>query len=381
MKIRCSEVPAVERESFTRRSFISQCAGLAALSLTLPMWSTASADSRAAMKTYRIPRTDLVVSRIGYGCADLGGSWDREAVTAETITAASRLIQTACDHGITLFDHADIYGYGKSEAAFGEVLKRSPGLRERMVIQSKCGVHLAWPRSSPPLRDPNRLDFSYAHIINAVEGSLRRLSTDRIDILLLHRPDPLVEPDEVAKAFEELEKSGKVRSFGVSNHTPGQIELLKRSVRQPIVVNQVQLGLAHSGLIVDGMEFNRDGSTRLTEGYTGAVGALDYCRQHDIQVQAWSPLQGVPLKPLAADAAPNVKHFAQVLGTFAKEKNVSPAALALAWLLRHPAGIVPITTSRNPERIIENCAADRVELTRAEWYTLLMAGGGFGAVA
>jgi predicted oxidoreductase len=367
------------------------------------------------MKTYKISRTDLVVSRIAYGCghwfepnlvgldgsddeiqgvmADAGviaslkdefEKWRKAPVNADGIAKSVRLIYTAYDNGITFFDHADIYGWGKCEAAFGEVLKQSPGLRDKIVIQSKCGIRFASDFLEPPPDDPHRLDCSGEHIVSSAEASLRRLSTDHLDILLLHRPDALVEPEEVARAFDELQRSGKVRYFGVSNHTAAQIELLKKFVRQPLVVNQIQLGLAHSYLIADGIEANQDDSTRINHGYAGVAGTLDYCRLHDMQVQAWSPLKRGNNSPgllnPPADAGPEVNQVAQILADLAEKKSASPAAIALAWLLRHPAGIVPIIGTTNPEHLIECCAADRLMLSREEWYTLFVSGAGVPAL-
>jgi predicted oxidoreductase len=321
------------------------------------------------VKAYRLSNTDLTVSRIAYGCAFIGGTWDREPVRPDALLQATRLIHTAYDEGITLFDTADVYSFGKSEAVLGRVLKQSHGLRDKIVIQTKCGTQLSWPMSEPPPEDPHRFDLSYRYIISSVEGSLRRLGTDRLDILLLHRPDALVEPDEVAKAFDQLQQSGKARYFGISNHAPSQIDLLKKSVRQPLVVNQIHLGLTHPSIITDGVDFNREGSLRLTDRYSGVAGTLDYCRLHDIQLQAYGPVRGL----CNPDATPTIKRATQVLTGMAAKKNTTPTALALAWLLRHPAGIVPIMGSINPEHIIENCAADRVEVRRSEWYALLYA--------
>lgn len=328
------------------------------------------------MKTYTVPHTDLVVSRIAYG--GIFGGWDKGPIASDAIARSTAMVNTAHDNGITFFDHADVYCFGKAETVFGEVLKQSPGLRDKIVIQSKCGIRF---QDDPRPGDPFRLDFSRDHIVGSAEASLRRLATDRLDILLLHRPDALVEPEEVASAFDELKSSGKVRCFGVSNHTADQIELLRKYVNQPLVANQVRLGLAHSYLIADGIEANQEDSTRITHCYTGVAGTLDYCRLHDIQVQAYEPLRGRKLRPPdllnpTADAAPEVKAAAQVVARLAREKNVTPSAIALAWLLRHPVGIVPVIGTTNLEHLIENCAADRVILSREEWYVLLACGTG-----
>jgi predicted oxidoreductase len=319
------------------------------------------------MNTYKIPNTDLTVSRIGYGCAGLGGHWDKVPVSSDTVSKAVVLIRAAYDHGITLFDHADVYAYGKSEVAFGQVLKQSPGLREKIVIQSKCGIRLGWPFQEPPPNDPHYLDFSYSHILSAVEASLERLHTDYLDILLIHHPDPLMQPEEVARAFDELKRSGKVRYFGVSNHEPVQIELLKRSLHQPLVVNQVSMGLAHSDLIAEGMDTMLHLLGGQVRGRGG--GTLDYCRLNHIQVQGYSPLRGEVLKP-SANPTLEVQCTAQRLTELAREKNVTPSAIALAWLLHHPAGIIPVVGSTDPEHLIENYLADEITLGQAEWYSL-----------
>lgn len=331
------------------------------------------------MKTYKIPHTDLVVSRLAYGCGWLGGGI-KAPLTADIIANAGRVINTACNQGITLFDHADVYDSGRAEEVFGAVLKQSPGLRDKIVIQSKCGQRLPGETESS---DAFRADLSREHIVSAVEGSLRRLCTDHLDILLLHTSDPLMDPQEVAQAFDELKDSGKVRYFGVSNYNATQIAYLQKYIRQPLVINQIQLGLAHPYPIADGLEFmleaieelpkisRGEGKKRFANAYTGLSGAgtLDYCRLHEIQVQAWSPLRGDLLNP-SADATPQIRRTAQVLADLASRKNTSPSAVALAWLLRLPAGIVPIIGTSNPDHVIENCAADGVELSREEWYSL-----------
>jgi len=324
------------------------------------------------MRTCKVPQTDLEVSRIAYGSAGLV-SWDGTPLSPHDIAKAARVINTAYDSGITLFDHANCYAFGKSEAAFGEVLKQTPGLRNRIVLQSKCGQRFAagWRPG-----DPIEVDLSYEQIVRSVEGSLLRLATDYLDILLLHVCDALVEPEEVAKAFDELKQSGKVRYFGVSNHTASQLELLQQYVRHPLVANQIHLGLMHSFPIADGLEFTLQiakGTTR-DHGYSGVAGAgtLDYCRLRGIQVQAWSPLRGdLFISPSAAN--PHVEQVMRVLADLAEKKDSTPSAVALAWLLRHPAGIIPIIGSSTPEHVAENCDADRVTLSREEWYALFAA--------
>ncbi len=306
------------------------------------------------MKTLRIPHTALDATRIAYGCMMIGGKWDTSPLTAEARTSADAAIRAALDAGINFFDHADIYCCGKSEEVFATALKDSPGLRDRLILQSKCGI-----------RD-NRYDFSYEHITKSVDGILQRLGTDRIDILLLHRPDPLVEPAEVARAFDELHAAGKVLNFGVSNHTVGQMERLRRHLRQPIVANQLQFSLAQPALVTEGFLANQKGTESAL-----ATGILDYCQLHDILVQAWAPLAGGRLlqpDPATPDATTPV---AALITKLAGQYDVSAEAILLAWILRHPAGIQPVIGTTKPERIRGSAKADGITLTREEWYALL----------
>ena len=353
----------------TRREFLTQAAvatfiagtaatpAAAAEAKPAPGAPAGSAKPAGALKTYTVPHTDLVVSRLAYGNAMLGTDWN----SPDFISQSVAVMHAAHEQGITFFDTADVYGHGKSELALGQVLKDSPGLRRRIVIQSKCSI-----------REGGVIDSSRDHITSAVQGSLKRLGTDRLDILLLHWPDSLMQPEEVARAFDELHAAGKVRYFGVSNFSPYQIELLRKYVRQPLVANQIQLGLAHW--------YTDPGASKaaITHGAEG-VTALDYCRLQEIQVQAYSPLRaaniGKPpnlLNP-PPDASPEVRKAADALGDVARSHDTSPAAVMLAWLLHHPAGIVPIIGATKVEHVMDNCAGDRVQLSRAEWYTLLRA--------
>ena len=347
-----------------RRDFLARAAAaglVAAANHTgLVAARTSGRDSELPMKRYKIANTGLEVSRIAYGCGDLGGN--DEHLSSDTIEKAVILISIACDHGITLFDHSDVYKDGRSETTFGEVLKRVPGLRNRVVIQSKCGLSTT---PDPLLTDSPAVDLSRAHILRAVEGSLKRLDVDHLDILLLHWPDALAEPEEIAGAFDDLARAGKVRYFGLSNHTVGQIELLRKFVHQPLITNQIHIGLNYCLPIADGPEYP-NGEHVLTNGI------LDYCRLHDIRVQAWSPLRGDLLNP-PASASPQIKEVAELLSQLAARKITTPSAIALAWLLRHPAGIIPVIGATNPAHIAENCAADKLELSRQEWYALYFA--------
>ncbi|MET0581277.1 MAG: aldo/keto reductase [Pseudoxanthomonas sp.] len=307
------------------------------------------------MQTCRIPNSELEVARIGYGCMHLSHAWDDEPVSASEISATLKIVGSALELGIALFDHADIYARGKSELLFGQALRQMPGLRDRIVLQSKCGIRFA---DDPRAGTPARYDFSHDHILSSVEGSLRRLGTDHLDILLLHRPDPLAEPAEVASAFDELQRSGKVRHFGVSNHSASQISLLRKYVDQPLSINQIELSLLHHHPISESILVNQ------TEvPYTGATGLLDYCRENDILIQAWSPLAGGRLSGAAAALAAQL----------AQARGVTAEAILLAWLLKHPAQIQPIVGTTHPERLAGSCQADDVELSREEWYSLLAA--------
>lgn len=316
------------------------------------------------MKTYRIPKTDLVVSRIAYGCMKIGGTWDHAPISTEVEKTARDTVAAALDCGINFFDHADIYTCGKSEELFGRILKSTPGLRDRVVLQSKVGIRFA--NDAYHSGEPARYDFSHDHILRSTEAILKRLGVAHLDILLLHRPDPLIEPAEVARAFDTLHRSGKVRHFGVSNHTPGQIELLRHYVRQPLVVNQLEFSLAQPALVVEGFLANRAGS--MSEANL-ASGTLDYCRRHEISIQAWSPVGGGKL--LNPDTA-----AAKLIIELAAAKRTTPEAVILAWILRHPAGIQPIVGTTKAERVRASVQADAVELSREEWYALLAAARG-----
>ena len=318
------------------------------------------------MKTYSLAE-GLATSRIGYGCMHLSRAWDASPITADERRNAQRLVETALAHGITLFDHADIYARGKSEQVFGDVLRASPGLRAKMVLQSKCGIRFA---DDPP-GTPGRYDFSRTHIVASVEGSLARLGVEHLDVLLLHRPDALVEPEDVAQAFDALYASGKVRHFGVSNHTPGQIDLLRRHVRQPLVANQVEISLLHLPLIDEGVVANTTG-----HAYASAAGTLDHARLHDIRVQAWSPLAGGKLATTSEFSDPVIRETSTLLRQLAEAKGVTPEAIQIAWLLRHPAGLQPIVGTTDPVRLVACAAADTVQLSREEWYALFTAARG-----
>ncbi len=322
------------------------------------------------MKIYRITHTPLEVTRIAYGCMGIAGGWEPGPLSKWMRAQALVSVRAALDEGINFFDHADIYGRGRCEEVFSGIWKDRPGLRERIILQTKCGIRF---KDDPVQGVPQRYDFSREHILTSVEGSLKRLKTDYVDILLLHRPDALMEPEEVAAAFDVLYYSGKVRYFGVSNHSARQIELLKRWIDQPLVVNQLEINVVHNALVNAGVIVNQDEPAKPVHG----EGTIEYCRLNDITVQAWSPVaHGRIAKAAMGEGDPRMRAAAAVATMLAAKKGVGMDAILLAWLLRHPAGIQPILGTTNPERIKEACKADDVELTREEWYELLTAGRG-----
>lgn len=271
----------------------------------------------------------------------------------------NHFIHTSLELGVNFFDHADIYGAGKSEEIFGEAMKGDTSLhREDMIIQSKCGIRQGF------------YDLSKKYILDSVDGILQRLQTEYLDVLLLHRPDALVEPEEVADAFSALEKSGKVRNFGVSNHKPMQMELLQKYVEQPLVINQMQFSIPVSNMVANGMEVNME-----TPGATDRDGSvLDYCRLHDITIQAWSPFQMPGWKGcfLGSEDYPELNNKIQEL---AEKYQVSGTTIATAWILRHPAGMQVIAGTTSEERLKEIVQACTIELTKEEWYQLYLAAG------
>lgn len=291
----------------------------------------------------------LPVSAVAMGCMRL----------ADAKASPDTVIGTALELGIDFFDHADIYGGGRCEEIFGDWLARHGSTREKIKIQTKCGIRKGC------------YDFSKRHIIEAAEGSLRRLRTDYADVLLLHRPDTLMEPEEVAEAFDELERSGKVRSFGVSNHNPMQIELLKTAVRQPVVADQLQFSLPESGLITSGLNVNmKNDESVMHDG-----SALEYLRVKGITLQAWSPFQGGFFRcPFVGDRE-RYPSLNDKLDELAEKYGVGQSAIAAAWILRHPAKIQLISGSVSPERMREIADGAKIEMTREDWYALYLAGG------
>ena len=301
------------------------------------------------MKTITLNNTNLSIPEIGMGCMRI--------VELENADAVKSWIDTALENGINFFDHADIYGKGRCEELFGKVL--TPSLRERIILQSKCSI-----------RPGIAFDFSKEHILNSVDGILKRLNTEYLDILLLHRPDALMEPEEVADAFRILKENGKVRHFGVSNQTPMQMELLSKYCDELLLINQLQLSIAHCPMINSGINANMYNDS----GINRDGGVLEYCRLKDITIQAWSPFQYGMFEGVFLGNE-KFAELNKVIDNLAEKYNVTNSAIAVAWILRHPAGIQTIVGTTNKDRIAQISKASEIRLTREEWYALYMAAG------
>lgn len=302
------------------------------------------------MKNVRIK--DQNVSNIAQGCMRL------DVLSVQEVEA---LIRSDLALGINFFDHADIYGGGTCESLFGEVLKKDPTLREQMIIQTKCGIHRS---------ETNHFDFSKEYIIACVDKSLERLQCGYLDYLLLHRPDTLVEPEEVDAAFEELYASGKVRHFGVSNHNPLQIELLQKDVKRPIEINQMQFSIMHTPMIDAGFNVNTFDARAIDRDNM----TLEYCRIHDITIQCWSPFQFGMFEGVFLDN-PKFPEVNKRVNELAKHYNVTNSTIAVAWILRHPAHMQVVLGSTNLSRIKDICEVENFSLTREEWYSIYIAAG------
>jgi predicted oxidoreductase len=302
------------------------------------------------MKTINLGKTSLKVPQIAVGCMRIGGL---DAANAELF------VKTALELGANFFDHADVYGGGACESVFSKAIGMNASVREKIFIQSKCGIV------------PGKMfDFSKNHILESVDGILSRLGTDYLDVLLLHRPDALMEPEEVAEAFDGLESSGKVRNFGVSNQDPYTIELLKTCVRQPIACNQLQLSIANATMISQPMNLNMlDGPAVDRDN-----GVRAYCRINGITVQPWSPFQhGMFEGPFIGN--PKFKELNLKLEELASKYGATPTALALAWIVRLPDKMQPVTGTMNPDRLRECVKGIEVELSREDWYSIYLAAG------
>lgn len=301
------------------------------------------------MRNITLGKSALSVPTVAVGCM---------RITALSVSDASRFIGTAIENGANFFDHADIYGGGRSEKLFAQAYGMTDDKREKIILQSKCGI------------DRGLYDFSKEHILTAVDGILSRLNTDYLDVLLLHRPDALCEPEEVAEAFDALKSSGKVRNFGVSNHNPGQIALLSKYLHTPIVANQMQLSIAFCGMISEGINVNNENDRACVRD----GGILDYCRLNDITIQPWSPFQYGFFEGSFVD---NEKFPAlnKKLDELAEKYVVSKNTIVIAWLLRHPAHLMPVTGTTKVERLLDCLKAADITLTRDEWYDVYKSAG------
>lgn len=301
------------------------------------------------MKKMQLGNSNLKVSNISLGCMRMNQLSEGEA---------AYVIQHALDLGIDFFDHADIYGQGQSEKVFSRAIKMNPSIREKMILQTKTGIREGF------------FDFSKEHILASVEGSLKRLNTNFIDVLLLHRPDALMEPEEVAEAFTILKNDGKVCHFGVSNQNPMQIELLKKYVEQDLIINQLQFSVMHTSMIDAGLNVNMIHDPAIDKD----GGVLDYSRLHDMTIQAWSPFHYGFFEGIFIDND-QFPELNEQLQNVAEKYNVSKSAIAIAWILRHPAGIQAIVGTMTPERLSKLAKASNIRLTRKEWYDIYLAAG------
>jgi len=301
------------------------------------------------LRTIKLGSSTLEVPVVAVGCMRINTLEKNEA---------ERFVQTALEQGANFFDHADIYGGGACEEIFADAIHMNADIREKIILQSKCGIR------------KGMFDFSKEHIIHSVDGILKRLNTEYLDTLLLHRPDALVEPEEVAEAFDILESTGKVRHFGVSNQKPMQIQLLQKYVKQPLVANQLQLSITNANMISNGVNVNMENDSAIDRD--GSV--LDFCRLNDITIQPWSPFQygffeGVFL---GNEKFPELN---QKIDEIAAKYEVSNTTIAIAWLLRHPAKMQPVIGTMNVDRLIECCNASEIHLTREDWYEIYRAAG------
>lgn len=306
------------------------------------------------MRYLNIAETGLCVSNIAVGCMHF---------TELTVKQARGLIDAAQEQGINFFDHADIYGGGVCEKIFADAFELTQKRRETIVLQSKCGI--------VPYEGGAYYDFSKAHILDAAAQSLKRLKTEYLDLLLLHRPDTMMEPDEIAAAFDELECKGMVRHFGVSNFNPMQIELVQRAVRQPLAVNQLQLSVAHTPMIDTGLTVNM----HLPQSVERTGNVLEYSRIKNMTIQAWSPLQrGFFDGPFLGDGE-RYPELNRTIGRIAQKYGVPETAVAIGWITAHPAKIQVVTGTTKIQRLADCCAGSELLLTRQEWYEIYAAAG------
>ncbi|SDX80239.1 aldo/keto reductase family oxidoreductase [Paenibacillus sp. CF384] len=319
-------------------------------------------------KPIPLQRRHINASQLVLGCMRLGGDWNASSpITAEHYREGNEALDAALEIGINMFDHADIYTAGKAERVFSQLLKERPSLREEIIIQSKCGIRFG------DESNPHRFDFSADYILDSVDGILERLGTDYLDILLLHRPDPLVEPEDVASAIHALKASGKVRHFGVSNMSHGQIRLLQAYSDEPFIVNQLEMSLHKIGFCDTAVSVNQ-------EAWRNNVfpeGTMEHSRLENIQLQSWGPLaQGRYSGGSLEGQSESVVQTAALVAQLAEKHNTTRESIVLAWLMTHPAGIQPVIGTINPERIRACRDAATLRLSREDWYRLYVASRG-----
>ncbi len=301
------------------------------------------------MNRIEIGTSGVLASEVSLGCMRIGGMPSGDL---------DKLISTSLDLGIDFFDHADIYGGGKCEEVFAASVRRLGLSRSQLILQSKCGIRKGF------------FDFSAEHILSSVDAILARLDTDYLDFLLLHRPDTLVEPDEVASAFSSLVAAGKVRHFGVSNQTPNQIDLLQSALPMHLQANQLQMSIMHTGMIDSGIAANMKWEASVDRD----GGILDYCRLKKITIQPWSPFQFGFFEGVFVDN-PKFPELTKVMTRLAEEYGVTPTGLAIAWLQRHPAKMQTVIGTTNPDRVRQVAEACKISLSRPHWYEIYRAAG------
>lgn len=300
-------------------------------------------------------------SKLVFGCMGLGGSWDNTPYSDADLALAHQSVDTALENGINVFDHADIYTYTKAEQVFGEVLKSRPTLRDNIIIQSKCGIRFEDEQG------PKRYDFSSEWITYSVDNILKRLHIEQLDVLLLHRPDPLIELESLSSCLNKLHKDGKFKFIGVSNMHAAQMQYLQSALDFPIIANQLEMSLAHRDWLEDGMT---TGSV-LNRNMGFAPGTIEYCQMHNVQLQAWGSLAQGKYTGAGDLTDPVIKATTDRVAQLAAEYSVSKEAIVLAWLMRHPSQIQPVIGTTNPLRINAAAQAVNVQLSREHWYSLL----------
>ncbi|WP_306520700.1 aldo/keto reductase family oxidoreductase [Rheinheimera sp.] len=301
-----------------------------------------------------------------FGCMGLGGDWNQADISVEARRLSYAALDSALTKDFVLFDHADIYSRGKSEQVFGDYLALHPGLRDKILIQTKCAIRFKDEHAV------GRYDFSAAYIRRQVELSLRQLQCGYIDMLLLHRPDPLMQVEEVAAVLMELQQQGKVRHFGVSNFGWPQLQLLQSCLAQPLVVNQLEMSLNR----IDWLEQNVLTGMQSGAAHFFSYGTVEYCQQHKVQIQAWGSLAQGLFSGGKAPTSVAEQQTADLVARLAAEYQTSAEAIVLGWLMKHPAGIQPVIGTTNPARI-EACARARgLSLSREHWYALYVASRG-----